>query len=81
MAKDAFNKMREIFTNRKLSLNIKLHLIRTFIWSVLLYGAEAWTLNAETRRNIEASEMWFYRRMFKISYLDRVTNEKVLHRM
>ena len=79
MAKDAFNKMKAIFTNRKLSLNVKLHLIKTFVWSILLYGAEAWILNAETHRNIEAAEMWLYRRMLKISC--HVTNDEVPHLM
>ena len=75
-AEDAFNKMRAIFTDRKLSLNIKLRLIRTFVWLLLLFGGEAWTLNPETRRNIEAAEICFNQRTLKISYLDHVTIEE-----
>ena len=81
MAKEAFNRMRGIFTDRKLSMTIKLRLLKTFVWSVLLYGAEAWTLKAETRRNIEAAEMWFYRRILRLSYVDRITNIEVLRRV
>ena len=79
MAKAAFNKMRAIFTDPKLSLNIKLRWLEPSFDQSCLNGAEAWTLNAEICPNIEAAEMWFYRRMLKISFLDYVTIEKVLH--
>ena len=81
ISKEAFNKMRSIFIDRKLSMKIKLRLLKTFVWSVLLYGAETWTLNAETRRNIQAAEMWYYRRILRVSYVDRVTNTEVLRRV
>ena len=32
-------------------------------------------MTAEIRRNLEAAEMWFYLRMLRVSYVDRVTNE------
>ena len=44
------------------------------------YGSEAWTINNKTACTIDATEMWFFRKMSKISYLDRVTNEEVLRR-
>ena len=41
LAKHAFNKLRNILTNRKLSLKIKIRILKTYVWSVLLYGVEA----------------------------------------
>jgi len=42
-----------------------------------LYGSETWSLKMEDRR-IEAFEMWIWRRMEKVSWVERKTNEEVL---
>ena len=46
-----------------------------------MYGCESWTFSVETRRNIAAAEIWFYRRMLRVSYVDRITNVEVLKRV
>jgi len=43
-----------------------------------LYGSETWTLRKEEIRSLEAVEMWIWRRLEKISYTERKTNEEVL---
>ena len=61
MAKTSFNQMSPVLKDRKLSIPLKVRLLKCFIWSVLLYGCESWTLSAALTRTIEATEMWFYR--------------------
>lgn len=39
-----------------------------------LYGCETWTITTEEKRRLEAFEMRCYRRMLRISWMDRVTN-------
>jgi hypothetical protein len=46
-----------------------------------LYGAETWTLRKVDQKYLESFEMWCWRRMEKISWIDRVRNEEVLHRV
>jgi hypothetical protein len=46
-----------------------------------LYGAETWTLRKIDQKYLESFEMWFWRRMEKISWTDRVRNEEVLHKV
>ena len=48
--------------------------------STLLYGSEAWTLSSKMLNKLEATEMWFLRRMQRISYTEHVTNVEVLRR-
>ena len=81
MAKNSFKQMASIFKDRQLSIDLKVRLLTCYVWSVLLYGCESWTLSVNTMENLEAAEMWFYRRMLRISYQDRVTNETVLQRV
>ena len=44
----------------------------------MLYGSEAWTLRKEEKNKIEAAEMWFYRRILRIKWTDKRTNDSVL---
>ena len=81
MAKTSFNQMSPVLKDRKLSIPLKVRLLKCFVWSVLLYGCESWTLSAALTRNIEATEMWFYRRMLRVSYTAHETNISVLQRM
>jgi hypothetical protein len=79
MAKAAFNKMT-LFTS-KLDLNLRKKLVKCYIWSIALYGAETWTLWKVDQKYLESFEMWCWRRMEKISWADHVRNEEVLHRV
>ena len=80
MAKAAFNRRKQLLTG-KLELGLKNKLVKSFVWSVALYGAETWTLRKKDRKYLESFEMWCWRRMEKIKWTDRVSNEEVLRRV
>lgn len=42
LANTAFNKKYKLFFSKKLQLNIKKRLIRTYVWNVAAYGSETW---------------------------------------
>jgi len=79
MAKAAFSKKKTLFTS-KLDLNLRKKLIKCYIWSMALHGAETWTLRAADHKYLESFEMWCWRRM-EISWTDHVRNEEVLLRV
>ena len=66
MAKVAFNKKKNLFTS-KLDLNLRKKLVKCYVWSMVLYGAETWTLRATDQKCLESFEMRSWRRMEKIS--------------
>jgi hypothetical protein len=80
MAKCAFNKKRIPFTST-LDLELRKKLVKCYVWSIALYGAENWTLRAVYQKHLESFEMWYCRRMVKISWTDHVNNENVLLRV
>ena len=80
MAKVAFNKKKTLFIS-KLDLDLRKKLVKCYIWSRALYGAETWTLRAADLKYLESFEMWCWRRMEKISWIDYVRNEEVLLRV
>ena len=81
IAKNAFNSMRTLLTNSNIGIQTRLRALKTYIWSTLTYGSETWTISKIMKNKINAAELWFYRRMLRISWTDRVTNEEVLRRV
>ena len=49
----------------------------SFVTSIFVYACESWAFTAELQRRIQAMEMRCYRKIPRISYKDRVTNEEV----
>ena len=81
LARSTFFQMRNFFTRRDLSLDLRMRMVRCYVFSVLLYGCESWTLDPGIEKNIEAFEMYIYRRMLRIPWVEKVTNMEVLGRM
>ena len=65
MAKAAFNRKKSVFTS-KLDLNLRKTLVKCYIWSIALYGAETWTHRKVDQKYLENFEKWCWRRMEKI---------------
>jgi len=56
MAKAAFNKKRALF-NSTLDLELRKKLVKCYIWSTALYGADTWTIRAADPKHLESFEM------------------------
>jgi hypothetical protein len=64
-----------------LDLELRKKLVKCYICTIFLYGAETWTLRAVDHKHLGSFEMWSWRRMEKISWTDDVRNEDVLFRV
>ena len=62
-------------------MELRKKLVKCYIWSIALYGAETWMLRIVGQIHLEIFEMWCWRRMEKISWTDHVRNEEVLLRV
>jgi Reverse transcriptase (RNA-dependent DNA polymerase) len=80
-ARAAFIKMKKFLTCPDLNLELRLRFTRCYIFPILLYGVESWTLTKETTNRIQAFEFWIYRRLLRISWIDKISNKKVLELM
>ena len=72
--------MDKILKNLSMSIKVRVRILKCFVWLKLLYEYEAWTIRKDLRRKLDAVEMWFVRRMLRIQWTDKVTNEEVLRR-
>jgi len=64
-----------------LDFNSRKKLVKCYIWSIALNGAETWTLQKVDQKYLESFEMWCWRRMEKISWINHVRNEEELQRV
>ena len=69
---------KRLFTG-KLNLKLKKQIRKCLIWSTALYAAETWMMPQADRSRLEAFEMWIWRRIEKISWEDKKTNDEILH--
>jgi hypothetical protein len=62
MVTAAFNNKRALFTSKR-DLDLRKKLVKCYIWSIALYGAETWTLRSVDLKHLENFEMWCWRLM------------------
>ena len=74
-------KLSRIWKSRSLSHQSKLRILRTLVWPVATYAAETWTLTKGDVKRIAAFEMYGYRRILRVSWTERRTNEYVLRQL
>ncbi|GFO45433.1 RNA-directed DNA polymerase from mobile element jockey [Plakobranchus ocellatus] len=71
--------MKTILTNKPISIKTRKRALQCYIEPVLMYGCEAWTISKQIQNKLEATEMWFLRRMLRIPWTAKKTNERVLN--
>ena len=74
LAKTTFSNLSKVFKNKRLSLHTKRRQLKWCVRPVLLYGSECWTITDAMKKKLEATEMWFYRKILRISYIAHVKN-------
>ena len=71
--------MKSILANPKLTFKVRRKILQCYIEPITLYGSEAWIINQQVQKHIETTEMWFLRRMLRVPWTARKTNEEVLN--
>ena len=79
-AKTTCQRMRNILFNTTLSMNVRKRVLKCYIEPILLYGSESWTIGKSAQKSLEAAEMWFIRRMLRIPWTAKITNEECMRR-
>ena len=68
-----------ILKSRDITLLTKVHLVKTMVFPVAMYGCESWTIKKAERQRIDAFELWYWRRLLRVSWTARISNQSVLH--
>ena len=58
-----------ILKSRDINLPIKVHLVKAMVFPVVMYGCESWTVKEPEHRRIDAFELWCWRRLLRVPWL------------
>ena len=67
-----------IFKSRDITLLTKVHLVKAMVFPVVMYGYESWTVKKAERRRIDAFELWCWRRLLRVPWTARRSNQSIL---
>ena len=67
-----------IFQIRDITLLTKVRLVKAMVFPVVMYGCESWTVKKAERRRIDAFELWSWRRLLRVPWTARRSNQCVL---
>ena len=59
------------------TLPTKVHLVKAMVFPVVMYGCESWTIMKAERRRIDAFEMWCWRRLLRVPWTARRSNQSI----
>ena len=74
MGKAAMAGLTSIWKDRGETMETKVKLVKVLVFPIVLYGAETWTMRKHERRKIDAFELWCWRRVLRVSWMERKTN-------
>ena len=67
-----------IFKSRDIILPTKVRLVKAMVFPVVMYGCESWTVKKAERRRIDAFELWCWRRLLRVPWTARRSNQSIL---
>ena len=67
-----------IFKSRYITLSTKVYLFKAIVFPVVMYGYESWTIRKAEHRRIDAFELWCWRRLLKVPWTSRRSNQSIL---
>ena len=73
--KKAMTNLYNIFKSMDIALPTKVHLVKTLVFPVVMYGCESWTIKKAEHRRIDAFEQWCWRRCLRVPWTARKSNQ------
>ena len=78
LGRKVMTNLDSIFKSRDITLLTKLRLVKAMVFPVFMYGCESWTITKAEHRRIDAFELWCWRRLLRVSWTARRSNQSIL---
>ena len=76
--KESCNQPRQYIKRQRHYLLTKVHLVKTMVFPVVMYGCEIWTIKKSEHQRIDAFELWCWRRLLRVPWTARRSNQSIL---
>ena len=70
--------LNSVLKSRGIALPTKVRLVKAMVFPVVVYGYESWTVKKAKRRRIDAFELWCWRRLLRVPWTGRRSNQSIL---
>ena len=70
--------LHSIFKSRDITLPTKVLLVKAMVFPGVMYGCESWTIKKAEHRRIDAFELWCWRRLLRVPWTARRSNQSIL---
>ena len=81
LGRKVMTNLNSIFKSRDITLPTKVHLVKDIVFPVVMYGCESWTVKKAKRRRIDAFELWCLRRLLRVPWTARRSNQSILKKI
>ena len=78
LGRKTMTNLDSILKSRDITLPTKVHLVKAMVFPVVIYGCESWTIKKAECRRIDAYELWCWRRLLRIPWTARRSNQSIL---
>ena len=78
LGRKVMNNLDSIFKSRDITLPTKVPLVKAMVFPVVMYGCDSWTMKKAERRRIDAFELWCWRRLLRVPWTARRSNQYIL---
>ena len=78
LGRKVMTKLDSIFKSRDITLPTKVHLVKAMVFPVVMYGCEGSNVKKAEHRRIDAFELWCWRRLLKVLWTARRSNQSIL---
>ena len=78
LGRKVMTNLDSILKSRDITLSTKVHLVKAMVFPVIMYGCECWTIQKAECRKIYAFELWCWRRLLRVPWTARRSNESIL---
>ena len=78
LARKVMTNLDSILKSKDITLPTKVHLVKAIVFPVVMYGCESWTIKKAERRRIDAFELWCWRRLLRVPWTARRSNQSIL---
>ena len=78
LGRKVMTNLDSIFKSRDITLPTKVRLAKAMAFPVLKYGCKSWTVKKAQRRRIDAFELWCWRRLLRVPWTARRSNQSIL---
>ena len=78
LGRKAMTNLDSILKSRDITLPTKSRLVKLWFLPAVMYGCEIWTIKKAEHRKIDAFELWCWRRLLRVSWTERTSNQFIL---